>query len=335
MCAGSAELRAGHDSLRQPSIVKRATRTRLVFALLTSSLFLISLVFLILVEIGSVNAHQRRHSVQSFVYFIKLDLSHIIPRSVPNSILINSIARTLGLHDFYQVGLWNFCEGYGNTVDACSKPRTMYWFNPVEILLSELLAGATSTRSPPIFVNCLVSDHSLLVALPSNIIDALALVRKASRWMFALFLTGACLTVPSILLAPLSIYTRWASLPLTVLAFLAALTTTVAAVVASAMFVIFKEAIHSAADSVNIGVELGAKMFAFMWVASGASILGWLIQFGGCCCCASRRDVKTGRRKGSKKAYAGRATGAVDGGAGAGHEREKPNIRKRWMSNRE
>ncbi|KAL9021358.1 MAG: hypothetical protein Q9185_001469 [Variospora sp. 1 TL-2023] len=314
MCAGSAELRAGHDSLRQPSIIKRATRTRLVFALLTSSLFLISLVFLILVEIGNVNAHQRRHSVQSSVYFIKLDLSHIIPRSVPNSILINSIARTLGLHDFYQVGLWNFCEGYGNTVDACSKPRTMYWFNPVEILLSELLAGAT-------------------IALPSNIIDALALVRKASRWMFALFLTGTCLTVPSILLAPLSIYTRWASLPLTVLAFLAALTTTVAAIVASAMFVIFKEAIHSAADTVNIGVELGAKMFAFMWIASGAAILGWLIQFGGCCCCASRRDVKTGRRKGSKKAYAGRATGAVDGGAGAGHEREKPKIRKRWMSN--
>ncbi|KAL8975286.1 MAG: hypothetical protein Q9197_000498 [Variospora fuerteventurae] len=316
MCAGSAELRAGHDSLRQPSIVKRATRTRLVFALLTSSLFLISLVFLILVEIGNVNAHQRRHSVQSSVYFIKLDLSHIIPRSVPNSILINSIARTLGLHDFYQVGLWNFCEGYGNTVDACSKPRTMYWFNPVEILLSELLAGAT-------------------IALPSNIIDALALVRKASRWMFALFLTGACLTVPSILLVPLSIYTRWASLPLTVLAFLAALTTTVAAIVASAMFVIFKEAIHSAADTVNIGVELGAKMFAFMWIASGAAILGWLIQFGGCCCCASRRDVKTGRRTGSKKAYAGRATGAVDGGAGAGHEREKPKIRKRWMSNME
>ncbi|KAI4154895.1 MAG: hypothetical protein LQ341_000263 [Variospora aurantia] len=316
MCTGSAELRAGHDSLRQPSIVKRATRTRLVFALLTSSLFLISLVFLILVEIGNVNAHQRRHSVQSSVYFIKLDLSHIIPRSVPNSILINSIARTLGLHDFYQVGLWNFCEGYGNTVDACSKPRTMYWFNPVEILLSELLAGAT-------------------IALPSNIIDALALVRKASRWMFALFLTGASLTVPSILLAPLSIYTRWASLPLTVLAFLAALTITVATIVASAMFVIFKEAIHSAADTVNIGVELGAKMFAFMWIASGAAILGWLIQFGGCCCCASRRDVKTGRRKGSKKAYAGRATGAVDGGAGAGHEREKPKIRKRWMSNRE
>lgn len=46
------------------------------------------------------------------LYFFKLDLTDILPLSVPNATLINSIARTLGLHDFYQVGLWNFCEGY-------------------------------------------------------------------------------------------------------------------------------------------------------------------------------------------------------------------------------
>ncbi len=48
------------------------------------------------------------------MYFYKLDLSDIIPESVPNAVLINSIARSLGLHDFYQVGLWNFCEGYND-----------------------------------------------------------------------------------------------------------------------------------------------------------------------------------------------------------------------------
>jgi hypothetical protein len=47
-------------------------------------------------------------------YFFKLDLADIIPTSVPNANLINSIARSIGLHDFYQVGLWNFCEGYIN-----------------------------------------------------------------------------------------------------------------------------------------------------------------------------------------------------------------------------
>lgn len=46
------------------------------------------------------------------IYFFKLNMANIIPQSVPNLTLVNSIARTLGLHDFYQVGLWNFCEGY-------------------------------------------------------------------------------------------------------------------------------------------------------------------------------------------------------------------------------
>ena len=79
------------------------------------------------------------------IWFLKLNLSNIIAQSVPNAALINSIARTLGLHDFYQVGLWNYCEGYGSQITDCGKPRKLYWFNPVEIILSELLAGATST----------------------------------------------------------------------------------------------------------------------------------------------------------------------------------------------
>ena len=56
-------------------------------------------------------------SVKSHIYFFKLDLSDIIIQALPPGqlVLTNSIARTLGLHDFYQVGLWNFCEGYKDT----------------------------------------------------------------------------------------------------------------------------------------------------------------------------------------------------------------------------
>lgn len=126
-----------------PQTVKAATRTRLIFSLFTSFLFLVALIFLILVEVG--NTREDRPILGS-IYFIKLDLSHIIPRSVPQAQLINSIARTLGLHDFYQVGLWNFCEGYDDEITDCSQPRTLYWFDPVDIILDELLAGATSNN---------------------------------------------------------------------------------------------------------------------------------------------------------------------------------------------
>ena len=124
--------------------LKRATRTRRIFTILTSFLLLVSLVFLILVEIGGTRVNPTLNKI----YFIRLDLSDIIPVSVPNAQLINSIAQTLGLHDFYTVGLWGYCEGYnGQGVTECSDPQTLYWFNPVEILQSQLLAGATSTYS--------------------------------------------------------------------------------------------------------------------------------------------------------------------------------------------
>ena len=127
-----------HPSRKQ---LRRATRARRIWSLLTSVLLLISVAFIILVELGNT----RINPTLNKIYFINLDLADIIPVSVPNAVLINSIAETLGLHDFYTVGLWGFCEGYnGQGVTYCSKPKTLYWFNPVEILQSELLAGATS-----------------------------------------------------------------------------------------------------------------------------------------------------------------------------------------------
>ena len=81
------------------------------FAISASAAYLISFIFLILVLIG--NTHPSRPVLHT-IYFFKLNLADIIPMSVPNARLINSIAQSIGLHDFYQVGLWNFCEGYLN-----------------------------------------------------------------------------------------------------------------------------------------------------------------------------------------------------------------------------
>jgi hypothetical protein len=71
--------------------------------------YLVTVVFLILVIVGNTSKDQ---AALTKIYFFKLDVSDIIPLSVENAVLLNSIARSLGLHDFYQIGLWNFCEGY-------------------------------------------------------------------------------------------------------------------------------------------------------------------------------------------------------------------------------
>ncbi|KAL5120561.1 hypothetical protein ACEQ8H_001580 [Pleosporales sp. CAS-2024a] len=260
--------------------IKRATRTRKTWALMTSFFLLVALIFLILVEIAGI---QNKRIIKNW-YFIRLDVSDIVPASVPNSALINTIAQTLGLHDFYQVALWGFCEGYkGEGVTDCSTPKTLYWFNPVAILRNELLAGAS-------------------INLPADINHILKLIRLVSNWTFGLFLSGACLTFVLIFLMTLSVFTRWLALPVAILAFLNALIVTVASVLATAMFVIFRNTITSVKE-LNIGAKIGIPLFVFMWIASAFTILAWLVQMGLCCCCASRRDVKTGRKRGSKKAY--------------------------------
>ena len=249
----------------------------------TTTIYTLATVFLILVEIGNIN----NHAVIRDTYFLKIELANIVPASVPNAIFINSIAQSIGLHDFYQVGLWNFCEGYnGQGITHCSKTKTLYWFNPVEIILNELLAGAS-------------------IALPTEIVNVLKLVRLASNWMFGCFLVGTCLTFLCIFFSPLGFSNkpRWQhkakriflrQLPITLLTFAALLFTAVGSVVATVMFVIFRNKFGGAAD-LNIRASLGLPMLAFMWIATGFNLIGFIMQIGTCCgvcCCTGRRKVE-------------------------------------------
>lgn len=120
--------------------------------------------------------------------------------------------------------------------------------------------------------------------------------------MFGLFLTGACLSFVLIFLAPLAVFSRWAALPIALLSFVNALCIVVASVIATVLFVIMQHAFTSVAD-LNIDANIGTKMFVFMWIAAAAAFLAFLIQTCLMCCCASRRDVRTGRKHGSDKAY--------------------------------
>ena len=140
--------------------------------------------------------------------------------------------------------------------------------------------------------------------------------------MFGLFLSGACLAFVLIFINPLSVFSRWATFVIAIFNFLAALFITVAAVIATVMFIIMKNAFTGVAD-LNVGATIGVEMFVFMWIAAGTATLAWLIQLGECCCCASRRDVRTGRKRGSKKAWNTETVGVS----------EKPKRRGRFGRN--
>jgi hypothetical protein len=274
--------RNSEDTLTPTYQKSRPTFLRIFVAFI----YLIALVFIILVEIGNLNGK----SVIRDTYFLNINISDIVPTTVPNASLLNSLAQSIGLHDFYQVGLWGYCEGYNDAgITYCSPPKTLYWFNPVEIILSELLAGASIT-------------------LPEEIISILKIVKTASQWMFGLFMTGAVLTLLSIFLAPMAFSSkpRWEhkrkriffrSFPIVFLTFFAFLCTAAASVVATVMFVIFTNVLNNDAADLNIVPTLGVQMLAFEWTATGLLLLGLLMQLGTCCgiCCCN------GRKKAMKK----------------------------------
>jgi len=89
---------------------------------------------------------------------------------------------------------------------------------------------------------------------------------------------------------------------ITIFTFLAALFITAASVIATVMFIIMRNVLQSYTE-VNIGAEVGTTMYALMWVGSAFAIFAFVIQLCLTCCCASRRDVKKGKKRGSKKAY--------------------------------
>ncbi|KAK8115150.1 uncharacterized protein PG998_000298 [Apiospora kogelbergensis] len=274
--------------------MKNLTKTRRNVALVSSFCYLLAFIFLVLVEIGNTKGTK----VLGDIYFFKLNMANIIPQSVPNLTLVNSIARTLGLHDFYQVGLWNFCEGYDDEgITYCSTPQTLWWFNPVEILKNELFAGAS-------------------IPLPAQVNEILSLLRIASNIMFGFFLASTVLDFIMIFVAPIVLYSRWWSMPVGILSFIAFILSTVAAAIGTAMSLVFKYALTSQSD-LNIQVEVGNKMVAFMWVAVGFTFISFVIHSGLCCCCTSRRDVRTGRR---------------GTGLSSGSVREKPNTGNKFPS---
>lgn len=222
---------------------------------------------------GSIN----KSKVLGDIYFFRLSLADIIPQSVENAELINSIARGIGLHDFYQPGLWGYCEGYQDEgVTFCSTPKAYYWFNIVQVILDELLSGAT-------------------IALPSTLTEVLNILQICSHIMFAVFLAGIVLAFVMVFLSPLAMWSRWVSLPMAILSSITFFLIFAGSVIASVISFVFKYA-ATAQSTLNINASVGTKMFVFMWIATGFAFIGFVLHAGMGCCCTSRRDLKTGKK---------------------------------------
>ncbi|KAL5600966.1 hypothetical protein BROUX41_005800 [Berkeleyomyces rouxiae] len=237
-------------------------------AIAASVCYALSCVALIFVLIGNVSDAPAVRGL----FFYRLELANIIPESSPNSALLNSVARSLGLHDFYQVGLWNFCEGYNDEgITYCSPRKSFYWFNPVNVLTSELLAGAQ-------------------IALPMELVNALTLLRIASKVMFALFLLGIIFNFLLAFASLLVIRSRGWSIPLISLSLVSTTMIGGGAIVGTVMSVTAKYAVRLQSE-LNIRGVISAAMIAVMWLAAVLTAAAFFMHCALGCCLRPRRAL--------------------------------------------
>lgn len=242
---------------------------------------LVALCFTLLVIISGTSSHNDL----SDVYFMKINTTDIVPSSVPNSAAYNSVAQSLGLHDFYQASLWGYCEGDNGkngteNVTYCSTPQGLYWFDPVSIFENELFNGQS-------------------VVIPASIQADFNKVETASHWMFAMYIVAVILIFLEVLVGFTTLCSRVGSAITAIVSFLAFLFIAAATVVAQVMFVIYRNAINNTITEFNVQASLGSAMFAFSWIATAAAAAAFIGFFFGICCGTgeSRRWSRRGVEK--------------------------------------
>ena len=141
--------------------------------------------------------------------------------------------------------------------------------------MSELLAGAR-------------------IALPSAVNTILDLLKLGQQAMFGFFLTGtilAAILLPATALTPGS--RRW-SIFIAIIAFVSGLCVNAAAVIATVLAVGAKYAL-TAQDQLNIRVNIGVRMFVFMWLAGALTTVAFILHAAmGCFCLRGRKAPSEG-----------------------------------------
>ncbi|CAK7216327.1 hypothetical protein SCUCBS95973_002775 [Sporothrix curviconia] len=270
------EVEAATPSPRQIWI---ATRIRRYLTGICCALYLIATVLLIVAQTGSTNARQPSTDIFLFRFNLSVlfDESYGSGLNISDLALSEATADSLGLHNYYQAGLWGYCVGDSvSDFTSCSRPRLFYWFNPVAILLSEMLNTSTLT-------------------LPVRVQTVLNILRVVSGIMFGTCFVGVILAGVLIFVSPLVLLTRWLSLPVGLLAAVTAMCLFVGSGLAMTMALAYRLA-GSAINQLNILVTVGDIMFGLVWAATAVSFAGLVMHAILAFCGPSVRDARTGRR---------------------------------------
>lgn len=187
--------------------------------------------------------------------------------------MIKNLQDDSTLKDFYDIGLWGYCEGDISdsnkyTVTSCSKPKAEFYFNPLTIW------GLNSTS----IENELPDDYEKIINIYKNV----------SKWMFIAYLIAFIVTIVEILVGFFAICSRWGSCVTTIFALVGFLFTAAASITSTVVFSIFRGSLGATLDAYGISLSLGKNIYIATWFAVAFSLGALIFWVFSVCCCSGR-----------------------------------------------
>jgi hypothetical protein len=249
-----------------------------------------SLICIIMVGLGCTKSSS---DTLNNLYFMRIDLQNITSEGSETVTEIENLLEQYGitdvsaqnvsnvlsklqqdstLADFYQIGLWGYCDGDINNkktnVTECSKPKSEFYFNPFSVW------GLDSSD---------IKDE-----LPSEYNKVMNIYKTVSKWMFIAYLVAFIVTIVEIVVGFFAICSRWGSCVTTLFALLAFLFTAAASITSTVLFSIFKSSLGTTLKAYGISLSMGKNIYVATWLAVAFSLGALIFWTFSVCCCSGR-----------------------------------------------
>jgi hypothetical protein len=181
------------------------------------------------------------------------------------------------LKDFYQIGLWGYCDGDVSNgsynLTDCSNPKDDFSFDPLSVWGLE--------------------NDSVVNELPKGYHKFSKTYKAVIGWMTIAYILAFATTILEIAVGIFSIWSRWGSCVTTVFAGLAFLFTAAASATSTAIFLVIRSGAGAILAAYGIRLFIGKHILAVTWIATFCSLVGLASWTLSVCCCAghhSRRE---------------------------------------------
>ncbi|KAK9459657.1 actin cortical patch SUR7/pH-response regulator pali [Lipomyces oligophaga] len=241
--------------------------------LFTVSIFVLSVFVLI--------SSTFKDSIAGKLYLLKLDISDLSVTIDGTTVNKSDIST---LPDYYQVGLWTYCQGtredlgsasetdstYSYTLTNCSKSHGLFYFNPLTVLEDAIGMGS-------------IEDY------PSSIDTALKSVKILSYAMAILFCLSAIFAVFQFGAGLFSFHSRGGSCCAMIFSIINFVCALAAIAIATALFLAESKAFTN--DTLNTTAELGKISIGLGWGAAAAALLSSVFWLFSICVGSTRSSV--------------------------------------------